>query len=209
MAILATTDADLAPIRPLVALLNPGVDLTRLGSWCILPICCGALAAQSKPRQIAVFEAIDPYDQTSRLIAGGLPPDLLAQMFAELLKEWAYDSTGDVLARRRLSDAYQRKGKTVADIPAYLITWTRLAILMNSFADLDTGQFMPIRAWADGDAERWLELSFASGLLLSLDEDFPYDQLAQGEVARQDEPQRTQVRDLLRAVADTARNEGR
>ena len=201
MAIFATTDADLAPIRPLVAPLNPGVDLTRLGSWCILPICCGAFAAQSKARQIAVFEAMDPYGLASRLIAGEMPPDMLAQTFAELVKEWAHDPTTEVLARRHLADAYQREGKTAANIPADLIAWTRLAILLNSFAGRDTDKFMPIRAWADGDPERWLELSFAAGLLLSLDENFPYEQLAQAEVARQDEPQKTQIRELFRAVA--------
>lgn len=41
------TVADLAPIQPLLAPLNPGVDLTWLGGWCILPLCCGAFAAQA------------------------------------------------------------------------------------------------------------------------------------------------------------------
>ena len=84
--ILSIDENDLAPIRPLLAALYPGLDLTRLGSWCILPLCCGAIAGQALSTRMQVFEAIQSWDTMRDLIAGKMPPDVLAHTFAALLK---------------------------------------------------------------------------------------------------------------------------
>jgi hypothetical protein len=64
---------------------------------------------------------------------------------AALLKEWIQDRGGEALARSRLTDAYERKGETATDIPPWLMSWTRLSIMLNSLAGLDTDQFTAIR----------------------------------------------------------------
>ena len=195
--VLSITDADLAPIRPLLIPLNSGVDLTRLGSWCILPLCCGAIAAQSVSRQMDVIESIQPYQEALRLIAGEMPPDVLASEFARLLREWADDPVGARLATQRLREVYRQKGQVDAPIAPARLRYFSLAILMNSYKDLDTDDFMPIRAWADGSADRWLELSFAAGLLMSADDGFAWHHLATSEISMRAHPERQHVKALF------------
>jgi len=166
MSMFGITAADLEPIRVAALKHDQDTDFSKMGSWGILFLICGAMAGESQSWKATVFENIRIPDiaRSIQLMTGG-PPDNehWGMVFSGLVKTWNESKGGQSLARRRLKLMPEKSEKTRQIAQHYF----GLAIMLNSLTDFESDEFSPVKRWAERPTQGWQTLFFASGLLLS------------------------------------------
>ena len=167
-------------IREVSRQIDPNADFSRIGSWGILVLCCGATAGQGRRWKSKIASDLNhPITEAYfAALLGKLDADHIAILFSRRIKSWALSGTcgqeADRSVLRIMPDADE---KTQSHTRFYLA----LAILLNSYG-LDSGspsndEESQIWAWASLTGTGWDELFFAAGLLLSSDQEFRRERL--------------------------------
>lgn len=170
-------DEHLRPIREVAVKMpvHAGQDMDSIGSWGILFLCCGAMAGQSLSWKATVASSIDTgLSAQMRLLAGKPVAEHLAIVFRGHVKEWSSDPYAGNTALSRMSQMsrpFAEKHKDIAVI--YLI----LAIVLNSFPAPADEELATVWKWAQSRPHGWQALFFAVGLLLSDDQEFPWEKM--------------------------------
>ena len=157
-------------------------DTTKIGSWGLLYLICGALAGQSLEWKSRVFENIETGYEVFRQWASGKESEMdLAFAFKKLILKWAQDPTSLTIARQRLDNLERRRGNALSDNGRQqFLDYGRLAIMLNSLSELDTNEVLSIRRWASEHDQGWAILFFGAGILLSVDTQFPWPSIGSG-----------------------------
>src|SRR6266849_5108732 len=124
-------------LRRVIIGVDPSADLSKLGSWGIVPLCCAAQGAQSQSWRANMIEIIQPDDLFAGSLTGNYPDYAVAWRFSQFLKHWAPLGLG--LAHARIDPIYREKGLPLSG-RGYdgTVKWTALAIWLNSLGDLQT-----------------------------------------------------------------------
>lgn len=176
---LGVAEEDYRPVIKLILKLNIDDDLSKIGSWGIFPLCCGAMAGQSPSWKARLIEEIDLLQLVSDKISKSANENDMALHLAEYIRKWASDEGGISLAKKRVQEILQQKGlrnlpdKTLQALESYF----GLAITLNSIKLLDEEEFLLIQKWAEAEEYRWVMIFFAAGLVLSGEKDFPWDKM--------------------------------
>jgi len=167
---------EIDPIGPVLNEVHPNANTSQIGSWGILYIVCGSLAGQSFRWATTVFESIPTsYSELFREWMSGERSEWdIAFGFKDLIFEWAQDPTTLAIARARLADLEQSRGKTVTDKSRqYFLDYGRLAIMLNGLSGVDTKKIVEIGSWLCAHNQSWMTMFFGAGILLGHERNFP------------------------------------
>jgi hypothetical protein len=169
----------LKPIHEMLFKIEPDADTTKMGSWGILYLCCGAIAGQSLYWKVAVFENLRMPTARELLdinTTGTKPEEGYALDFKECILEWTYYDAAINRAKKQLDVMLKSRPANEELFQSYQM-WVALAFMLNSLKDSDVDYFKNVRVWADSSSGRWPILFFAAGLLLSSDEKYRWERL--------------------------------
>ena len=163
----------MAPIISYARQNDPAVDFSKMSDWGIVFICCGALAGQTSSGKTKLLKNLKaPLTPESILNRGD--DEYYAGVFAELIEDWAQDTSGISIAKQKL----KASGKFNNENYGVMLPYFSFAIMLNSLTNLETDEFQKLKARVSKSDLGWPGFFFAAGLLLGTNPQVKWDKWA-------------------------------
>lgn len=189
------TQDDLEPILPVVQSLFGDVNVDEIGSWCLLPFCCGLVYGGSFSGKTAFVENTRPQEDFRNSLKGVKSEEMLAWDFHEQIAEWLADDVLRQFIRDRL------KNSQIGAEPEALedaIPYFALGMVLQRLGKGESSRLLKdYRSWVENAGGSWLRLFFVAGMLLRGDDTFSGQSFYSTILRINTEPVRSQIKRLF------------